>query len=105
MAKDFAIIKIQGKQHLVSNGDEILVDRMDAKAKTKLDHKDVLLLQTSKETKVGTPLVEGAKIELQVLEHTRGEKVRKQTYKAKARQRRHVGHRQELTKLKVTKLA
>lgn len=104
MSKDFAVIKIQGKQEIVSKGQEILVNRMDGKTKDKVVIKDVLLVQKGDETKVGTPNVSGVEVEIEILEHTRGKKVRKETFKAKARQRRHVGHRQELTRVKVTKL-
>ena len=104
MSKDFAVIKIQGKQEIVTKGQEILVNRMDGKEKDKVVIKDVLLTQKGEKVEVGTPNVSGAEVELQILEHIRGTKVRKETFKAKARQRRHVGHRQELTRVKVTKL-
>ncbi|MBD3280726.1 50S ribosomal protein L21 [Candidatus Dojkabacteria bacterium] len=104
MSRDFAVIKIQGKQEFVTKGQELLVNRMDAKEQDKVKVKDVLLVQKGKETKVGTPNVSGAEVEIQIMEHTKGKKVRKETFKAKARQRRHVGHRQNLSKVKVTKI-
>ncbi|MBN1331881.1 50S ribosomal protein L21 [Candidatus Dojkabacteria bacterium] len=104
MSKDFAIIKIQGTQELVTKGQEILVNRIDGKEKDKIKINEVLLSQSGTDTKIGTPYVTGAEVEIQILEHTQGEKVRKETFKAKSRQRRHVGHRQDLTRIKITKI-
>jgi len=101
MSKDFAIVKIQGKQEMVAKGDEILVNRMELEPKAKVSIEEVLLTQKGDKIEIGTPFVKGAKVEMQVIEKTRGPKVSKKVFKAKARYRRHVGHRQDLTKLKV----
>jgi len=104
MSKDFVVVKIQGKQELITKGQEVFVDRMEGKEKDKIKISDVLLVQKGDKIEIGKPTVAGAEVEIEIVEHTRGKKVRKETFKAKARQRRHVGHRQELTRVKVNKI-
>jgi large subunit ribosomal protein L21 len=101
----FAIIKLAGIQHLVHEGDKFEVNRLDAKEQKELEIKEVLLTQNKDKTTVGTPYVGGASVSLKVLEHTKGDKVDTRTYKAKSRYRRHVGFRQSLTKVEVTKIS
>lgn len=101
---DFVIVKIGNSQEIVKKGDEILVHKIAGEPKSKLTFDQVLLRKAGDKVEVGTPVLEGAKVEAEIVEQTRGPKVRKQTYKAKARQRRHVGHRQNLTKVKITKI-
>lgn len=98
---DFAIVKIGNSQEIVSKGSEILVHRIAGEPKTKLTFEEVLLKNTKDGVVVGAPFIKDAKIQAEIMEQTKGEKVRKETYKAKARQRRHVGHRQDLTKIKI----
>ena len=59
---DFAVVKINGKQHLVSAGDQILVNANPGKTGDKLEFGEVLLLSTDKGIEIGTPLVEKAKV-------------------------------------------
>lgn len=53
---------------------------------------------------VGTPLVDGAKVVAEVIEHLRGDKIRIFKYKNKTRRRQRMGHRQDLTRLQVTQI-
>lgn len=105
MKDKFAVIKLGGSQHLVKVGDVIEVNRLDAEVDKKVKLSDVLLVQEGDKVQIGTPNVDKAEVEYKVIEHLRGKKVVSQTYKAKARQRRKVGHRQELTKIEITKIA
>lgn len=56
------------------------------------------------ETQVGTPLVDGAKVVAEVLEHLRADKIRIMKYKNKTRRRQRMGHRQDLTRLQVKEI-
>ncbi len=98
----YAIIKLAGQQHRVSEGDTIVVDRQDSDS---LDVTDVLLVRQDKELKVGSPLVENATVALKKVSDQRGEKIRVFKYKAKSRYRRTQGHRQEQTVLRVEKIS
>ncbi len=93
---DFAIFQTGGKQYRVKNGDIIKVEKLAASGKVEFDQ--VLMVGG----KVGTPLVEGAKVVAEVIEQKRGDKIL--VFKKKRRQnyRRTAGHRQYITVLKIT---
>ncbi len=98
----YAVIKLSGKQYKVEPGMVFETDRLvgDQGDSIVLDE-DVLLVNDGQELKVGTPSVAGATVELEVVEHLRGEKL--VVFKMKRRKRYRVkqGHRQELTRVAV----
>jgi len=100
----YAIVKIGGTQYKVSEGDEIVVDKLPEEEKKKVEFKNVLLVVDEKKAKIGDPLVRGAKIQTTVLEQFKGEKIRVTTFKAKSRYRRVKGFRPQLTRLKINKI-
>jgi large subunit ribosomal protein L21 len=105
MSELSAIIQLQGKQHLVTEGDVLEVDRLETEAGTKMDITDVLLTTNGTKTEVGAPLVKGAKVTVEVVEHGKGDKIRVFKYKSKSKYRKTNGHRQYQTTLKVVKIA
>lgn len=97
-----AIIKTQGKQIAVTEGDIIFVDRYrDTEAGATVEINDVLTLGEGAEAKIGAPLVEGASVTATILENKRGKKVL--IYKKKKRKgyERKRGHRQEISVIKI----
>lgn len=100
----YAVIQLQGKQYQVSEGDELLVDRLDQE-KGKFEVTDVLLLVNGEQRKIGQPLVSGAKVNCELLDQTKGEKIRVAKYKAKSRYRKVQGHRQLQSLIKVVSIA
>lgn len=105
MKEKFAVIKLGGAQHLVKEGDVISVNRLDAEPNKNLEVTEVLLIGNGDDVKIGTPFVDKSSVTAKVIEHLRGEKVVTRTFKAKSRYRRTVGHRQELTKIEITKIS
>lgn len=101
----YAIIQLQGKQYRVSPGDTLVVDQLATEINKTLKVTDVLLVQDGKKISVGDPLVAGATVTFDVLEHAKGEKIRVATYKSKSRTRRVKGHRQRQTTLKVKSIS
>lgn len=101
----YAIFASGGKQYRVSPGDVIEVDRLDAEASGSLTFDDVLLVSDDDGVQVGQPTVDGASIEASVLEHVRGPKIRIFTYRASKRRRRRMGHRQELTRVRIESIS
>lgn len=98
-----AVIRIKGKQHKVSEGDELLIDKVEDPKKLETE---VLLVSDGKKIKVGKPLVKDAKIKISIVEEeVKGKKLHIRTYKAKSRYRRHVGFRPKYTKIKVEKIS
>ena len=98
----FAVIRITGKQYRVTEGQEILVDKMNDLKVTP----EVLLVADGDKVEVGTPVLKDAKVTVKVLvELEKGEKVDIFKYKAKSRERRHVGFRAQYTRLLVEKIS
>jgi len=98
----FAIVESGGKQYRVAEGDVLRLEKLDAEAGTTVELP--VLLLGSDAVKVGTPTVEGAKVTAEVVGHGRGEKVHIYKFRAKTNYRRHIGHRQSYTEVRITKV-
>ena len=99
----FAVIRIGGKQYRVTEGQELLVDKLTDLKKIA---PEVLLVAEGDSVSVGTPVLEKAKVTVKVLtELEKGEKIRVFKYKAKSRERRHVGFRAQYTRLLIEKIS
>jgi len=77
---------------------------MKAEVGATIELKDVLLVAGNGETQVGTPVVEGARVVAEVLQHGRDRKILVFKYKSKTRYRRHQGHRQDFTRLAIREI-
>ncbi|HAC58652.1 50S ribosomal protein L21 [Parvibaculum sp.] len=101
----FAVIRTGGKQYRVAKDDLLEIERLDAKAGDKIELGEVLMLGGEGETKVGAPLVDGAKVKAEVVDLTRGPKLT--IFKKRRRQnyRRKNGHRQDLMLVKILDIA
>lgn len=97
-----AVIELSGKQYLVRVGDKIEAEILPAKAGEKVSVSEVLLIHTGEDTKVGTPFVEGASVDLSLDKVAKTEKVEIRKFKAKSRYRLTTGHRQTKSFLTVT---
>lgn len=100
-----AVVQLAGKQFKVAEGDILVVDRLKEEAGKKMTVSDVLLTTDGDTTQVGTPMVKGAKVDFEVVEHTKADKIRVFKYKSKSKYRRTYGHKQPKTTLKVTKIS
>ena len=100
----YSIIKIAGKQYSVSEGDIIKVSTRDWKVGDTVKLKDVLLTDNGGNISVGDPIVSGASVTLEIIEHNRDKKLL--IYKKKRRKgyQRKNGHRQGYSLLRVNKL-
>ena len=97
----YAVIQTGGKQYRVQQGDVIFVEKLDAQAGDTVSF-DVLLLGNENETKIGAPVVEGAKVEGNVVGQVKSAKIVVFKYKAKKNERKKQGHRQPYTKVEIT---
>ena len=97
-----AVIQTGGKQYRVQQGDVIFVEKIDAQADEAVTFDEVLLVGNDGETKIGTPVVEGAKVEGKVLAQVKSKKIVVYKYKAKKNERKKQGHRQPYTKVEIT---
>lgn len=100
-----AVIKVLGKQYVVHEGDSLAVDRMQEEEGSKITFAEVLLAATDKTVKVGTPLVDGASVEVEIVRHGRHAKVTGVKMKAKKRNRHYFGHKQHMTIIKIGTIA
>lgn len=100
----FAVIKTGGKQYRVQVGDVIYVEKMNAEVDSMVNF-DVLLCGEGDQVTVGTPVVEGAKVEGKVLAQGKGDKIVVFKFKAKKGYRRTNGHRQPFTKVEITNIS
>ena len=99
----YAIIATGGKQYRVSEGDVIYIEKIDAQVDSTVSF-DVLLMGNDGDVKIGTPVVEGVKVEGKVVGQIRGEKIVVYKYKSKKNYRRKQGHRQPYTTVEITKI-
>ena len=99
-----AIIVTGGKQYTVSEGDIIFVEKLGVEAEETVKF-DVLAILDGENTKIGTPVVEGAAVEAKVVKNGKGKKIHVLKYKAKKGEKKKIGHRQPYTKVEITKIA
>lgn len=100
----YVVLRTGGKQYRVSEGQTLLVEKLDKKPKEKFEFGEVLLWVEDGQKKVGQPLLKDIKAEGEVLEQVKGPKIRVAKFKAKVRYRRVHGHRQALTRVKIDKI-
>ena len=100
----YSIIEISGKQYRVSEGETIKVSTQDWKVGDTVKLNQVLLTDSGENISFGTPIVAGASVTIEIMEHNREKKLL--IYKKKRRKgyQRKNGHRQGYTLLKVNKL-
>ena len=98
MAK-IAVIKTGGKQYLVKENDEILVNALSGKENDKIDL-EVIAFVDGDTLELGTPALKKV-IQGQVVSHLKGEKIRVAKFKSKVRYRKVRGFRQSMTRVKI----
>jgi large subunit ribosomal protein L21 len=101
----YAIIKTGGKQHRVSQGDEIAVEKLEGQKGDSLVFDEVLMLVNDDDIKIGTPTVAGAKVTSVILEQTKAPKIVVFRMKRRKGYHKKTGHRQPLTRIKITEIA
>lgn len=110
MAKEeFAVIQTGGKQYKVSEGGLVSVEKIKTKGTEykkgdKISFDKVLLVDDGKDTTIGTPYIDGAKVDAEIVEIGRARKVMVVKYKQKSRYLRRNGHRQPFFKVKIVSI-
>ena len=101
----YAIVKTGGKQYKVAEGDTLFIEKLPAEAGDAVTFRKVLAVIDGDKLTVGTPVVEGAKVDASVVKNGRGKKVIVFKYKPKKGYRRKQGHRQPYTKVTIGKIS
>ena len=98
-----AVVKVGGKQYIVTEKETLLVDLLPEG--TKELTLDALLVVDGDKTTVGTPVVKGVTVKAKVLEElVKGDKIRVIRYKAKKRVHKENGHRQKYSKIEISSI-
>ena len=100
-----AIIVTGGKQYVVSEGDVLYIEKLNAEAEETVKFDQVLAIMDGENSKIGAPVVEGAVVEAKVVKNGKGKKIHVIKYKPKKGEKKHIGHRQPYTKVEITKIA
>jgi len=100
----FAVIATGGQQHAVKEGDIIQVHTLDAEEGKDFKFKDVLFVGGTDTPQIGEPKVAKAQVVAEVLRHDKARKVRGMKFKRRKGYRRHLGHRQPITVVKIKKI-
>lgn len=96
----YAVIKNGGHQYKVEEGQTINVEKIESDG-TSYVFDQVLLVVDGDNVQMGTPTVEGMKVYADVVAEVKGEKIEVFKYKSKSRYRKHTGHRQKYTQVKI----
>lgn len=99
-----AVIRTGGKQYLVGVDDVLDIEKISADKDSKVIFDEVLMIAEDKDVKLGDPVIKGAKVEAIVEEQFKDKKIVVFKMKRRKRYRRTQGHRQQLTKIKITKI-
>ena len=100
----YAVIETGGKQYRVSEGDIIKVEKLVADVGSDISFERILMLGEGEDVKVGTPLVDGARVTGRVVEQDRGKKIIVFKMKRRKNYRRKQGHRQDFTGVRIDKI-
>ena len=101
-----AVIKTGGKQYVVKPGDIIDIEKISGEPGEEVSFEEVLLVSADGEdVKVGSPVVESAKVEGKIVRQKKGEKIVVFKFKRRKGYRRKAGHRQNLTSVEITSIS
>ena len=101
----YAVIQTGGKQYKVKSGEILKIEKLpDSKPDTKIEFKEILAYGDNKVIEVGTPIVQGAKVEANLIKNSKNRTVL--IFKKRRRQnsRRKNGHRQEYSMIRINKI-
>ena len=101
----YAVIKSGGKQHKVSEGEEILLEKISLDEGDVIEFSEVLAVNKAGNLNVGKPLLEGAVVKGKVLNHLKTKKITVIKMKRRKDYRKKQGHRQNLTKVKIESIS
>ncbi len=100
----YAVIETGGKQYKVVPGEVLKVEKLDVRVGETVEFDNVLMIKDGSSVKLGTPLIEGAKVSAEVIEHGKAKKVivfkkkRRKGYKVKR------GHRQPFSEINIKEI-
>tara|TARA_Y100000992_G_scaffold220522_1_gene152821 strand:- start:118 stop:516 length:399 start_codon:yes stop_codon:yes gene_type:complete len=101
----YAIIKTGGKQYKVKSGEIIKVEKLpDSKLESKIEFNDILAYGNDKSIEIGSPTVEGAKVEADLIKNSKNRTILVFKKRRRHNSRRKNGHRQEYSMIRINKI-
>jgi|SRR5690554_2887286 len=98
----YAIIESGGKQHRVVEGETLKLEKIEVATGETIEFDKVYLVGNGKDVKIGAPVVEGAKVTAEVVNHGRADKVKIIKFRRRKHSMKRQGHRQWFTEVKIT---
>ncbi|EKN6156000.1 50S ribosomal protein L21 [Yersinia enterocolitica] len=101
----YAVFQSGGKQHRVSEGQTIRLEKLDIATGEAVEFDQVLMIANGEEINIGAPLVVGGVVKAEVVAHGRGEKIKIVKFRRRKHYRKQQGHRQWFTDVKITSIS
>ncbi len=98
----YAVIVSGGKQHRVSEGETLKLEKIEAATGDTVEFDQVLMVGGGDEVKIGKPVLEGSKVTAEVVNHGRHKKIKIVKFNRRKHHRKETGHRQWFTEVKIT---
>ena len=98
----YAVFQSGGKQHRVSEGQTVRLEKLDIATGETIEFDQVLMIANGDDVTIGAPLVSGGVIKAEVVAHGRGEKIKIVKFRRRKHYRKQQGHRQLFTDGKIT---
>lgn len=100
----FAVINTGGKQYKVSANDKLRIEKLSEQEGKSIEFKQVLMINNNQDVELGTPIIDGAKVEGKIIKQTKNKTIL--VFKKRRRQnsRRKNGHRQKMSVIQITKI-
>ena len=100
----FAVINTGGKQYKVSTNDRLRIEKLSEKEGKSVEFNQVLLINNEKKMELGSPLIEGAKVEAKIVKQTKNKTILIFKKRRRHNSRRKNGHRQKISVVQITKI-
>jgi large subunit ribosomal protein L21 len=100
----YAVIKTGGKQHKVTEGDVLSIEKLEGEKGAEVIFNEVLMVSDDKEVKIGKPFVDGAKVVGEIVRQTKGTKIHVYHMIRRKGFHKKTGHRQKLTSMKIKQI-
>jgi len=101
----YAVIKTGGKQHKVTEGEVLKIEKIDAEVGAEITFNEVMMVKKDEQVTIGQPYIENASVTAEVVEQGKGDKVIVFKYKRKKNYQRKKGHRQLYTAVRIKAIA
>ena len=98
----YAVIKSGGKQYRVQEGQTLKLEKLEIPTGETIEFDEVLLVADGDDVTVGAPLVDGAKVSAEIVDHGRAKKINIIKFRRRKHSMKRQGHRQWFTEVKIT---